>query len=406
MRIILLSLAILAIAPIHAQKKGGDIDANYRRSSLYKLMVDNPSRPYADIIKASFVNGPLQDKFNDHNLVLRTIATDNVEDPTQNIGTFIQTNHIARDIVAKWFNRSAKGGFNMELIQQRGNYAASAFDITKSKMTKRGPAALADAGEDLIKNTFILINDFKYVSKEEVAKKASGWLKVAGEIGESAGVKGANDIASTSSDALDVVGKGYVVKTTAYLFRLDWNEEVAAIFYNDFWADDKTITPERIKAFDESNIFNLVYVGSDVSFADLWSTKYTTKTEEQLIERATNKAVDAVIVELQKNHDEFKTKTPLFSGDPLTAKIGMKEGLTAKSKFDVMELQVDADGNSKYVDVGTIKVDDSHPIWDNRYGATDENPDNTATVDDRTYFKKVSGRDFYPGMLIVQKKGK
>jgi hypothetical protein len=404
MRIIYLCLAILAIAPVHAQKKAGDIDANYRRSSLYKLMVEDPTRPFADIIKTSFVNGPLQDKFNDHSLLIRTIPATAAKDEAENIGAFIQTNHIARDIVAKWFNRSAKGGFDMKLIQERGNYAASAFDITKSKMTKRGPAALADAGEELIKNTFILVNDFKYVSKEEVAKKTSSWLKVAGEIGESAGVKGANSIAATSSDALDVVGKGYVVKTTAHLFRLDWNEEVAAIFYNDFWGDDKTITPEKIKAFDESNVFNLVYVGSDVSYADLWSTKYTTKTEEQLIERATNKAVDAVIVELQKNHDEFKTKTPLFSAEPLSAKIGMKEGLTAKSKFDVMELQVDADGNSKYVDVGTIKVDDSQPIWDNRYGAADENPESTTV--DRTYFKKVSGKDFYPGMLIVQKKGK
>ena len=34
---------------------------------------------------------------------------------------------------------------------------------------------------------------------------------------------------------------------------------------------------------------------------------------------------------------------------------------------------------------------------------SEENPNST---DDKTYFKKVSGKDFYPGMLIVQKKGK
>jgi hypothetical protein len=32
--------------------------------------------------------------------------------------------------------------------------------------------------------------------------------------------------------------------------------------------------------------------------------------------------------------------------------------------------------------------------------------ENTTSTDDKTYFKKVSGKDFYPGMLIVQKKGK
>ena len=58
---------------------------------------------------------------------------------------------------------------------------------------------------------------------------------------------------------------------------------------------------------------------------------------------------------------------------------------------------------TKYVPVGVIRVDTSQPIWDNRYGADEENPNSTT---DRTYFKKVSGKDLYPGMLIVQKKGK
>jgi hypothetical protein len=58
---------------------------------------------------------------------------------------------------------------------------------------------------------------------------------------------------------------------------------------------------------------------------------------------------------------------------------------------------------TKYEVVGSIKVDTSYPIWDNRYGADEENQNSTV---DKTYFKKVSGKDFYPGMLIVQKKGK
>jgi len=130
---------------------------------------------------------------------------------------------------------------------------------------------------------------------------------------------------------------------------------------------------------------------------------FTKKTEEELIEKATIKAIDAVIVKLQKNHDEFKTKTPLYSGEPITAKIGLKEGLTEKSKFDVLEQRQDKNGKTEYVVVGSLKVDDSQPIWDNRYGADEENPNSTT---DRTFFKKTSGGTFYSGMLIVQKKGK
>jgi hypothetical protein len=402
-KIIFLCLSCIVLTQALAQKSAENLEVKYRRSSLYTLMIDDPTIPYANVIKESFEKGPLPQKFNDHNLGSRTIPATAAKDESENITNFLNTNNIARDIVAKWFNRSKNGDFNMELIKARGSYDATAMAISIADKSQIGRAMLADAGEELIKNTFVLINDYNYVSEEEVADKAKGWLKVAGNLAASAGVKNAAEISDASATGVGIAGKGYVVKTTAHLFRLVWNDEVAAVFYNDYWADNKTITPAKKKAFDESTIFKLEYIGSDVSSAILQSSIYTAKTNEQLIERATIKAVDAVIVKLQKNHDEFKTKTPLFSGEPITAKIGLKEGLSKDSRFDVLEQREDKDGKTEYVVVGSVKVDNDHPIWDNMYGANEENKDATT---DRTYFKKVSGRDFYPGMLIVQKKGK
>jgi len=393
--ILLITISTYSQSPIKETK--------YRRSSLYTLMIDDPTKPYASTIKESFEKGPLPDKFNDHNLSNRLIPTSNADDESANITAYLEANNVARDIVAKWFNRSAKGGFNMDLVKLRGSYNADALDISKAKSSQRGLAELADAGEELIKNTFILVNAYHYISKEEVAKKASGWLNGISSVAANAGYSGLSDATSLTSTAVTVAGKGYVVKTSAHLYRLVWDDETAANFYINYWADDATISPEKKKAFDEAKIFKMEYIGSDKSWADVQSSIFTTKTEEQLIEKATIKAVDAVIVELQKNHDEFKTKTPLFTTEPITAKIGLKEGLSTKSKFDVLEQQQDKNGKTEYVVVGSIKVDDSYPIWDNRYGADEENPNSTT---DRTYFKKVSGRDFYPGMLIVQKKGK
>ena len=234
----------------------------YRRSSLYTLMLDDPSRPYANVIKASFEKGPIPEKFNDHNLGARTMPAANVKDETENVSAFLEANNIARDIVAKWFNRSAKGGFNMDLIAKRGTYDASALDIAKAKATQRGVEALADAGEELIKNTFVLVNDFNYISKEEVAKKVNKWLDVV------ASATGSSDLVA-AQDGLSFLGKGYVVKTTAFLFRLKWDEETAAIFYNDYWADDATITPEKKKAFDESKIFKLELIGTGQMYKQL-----------------------------------------------------------------------------------------------------------------------------------------
>ncbi len=406
MKKITLLLVMLVGTAFTVTAQVADLEVKYRRSSLYTMMIHEPSRPYAEVIKNSFEKGPIPEKFNDHNLGVRVIQATDAKDESENITSYLNTNDVAKEMVAKWFNRSAKGGFNMDLIKKRGSYDASVLDITKAKASKRGLDMLADAGEELIKNTFILVNDFKYVSKEEVAKKASGLLSSLGSMASYAGVPAAdkiNTVTTLTAAGVTVAGKGYVVKTTAHLYRLDWNEEVANIFYNDYWTEDGKISPEKVKAFNESKIFKLIYIGSDVSWADVQSSVFTNKTEEQLIEKSTVKAVDAVIVKLQKKYDDFKTKTPLFTGEPITAKIGLKEGLTNKSVFNVLEQRMKEDGKTEYVVVGTIKVDSKYPIWDNRYDANEENPNQTA---DRTYFKKSSGKEFFPGMLIVQKKGK
>ena len=381
-------------------------DTKYRRSSLYTLMIEDPNAPYANFIKSSFEKGPIPEKFNDHNLGIRVIPTTDSKDESGNIAEFLNRNNIAKEVVAKWFNRSKKGGFNMDLIKSRGSYDASVLDISKAKLSKRGIEMLADAGEELIKNTFILVNDFQYVSKEEVAKKTSNFLSSLSTMASAAGIAGAdklNTVTTLTSAGVTVAGKGYVVKTTAHLFKLEWNDEIANKFYNEYWTEDGKIDPAKVKAFDNSDIFKMVYIGSDNSWADVQSSIFTKKTEEELIDKSTIKAVDAVIVKLQKNHEEFKTKTPLFTGEPITAKIGLKEGLTNKSVFNVLEQRMKEDGKTEYVVVGTVKVDKKFPIWDNRFGSDEENPNQTV---DRTYFKKSSGKDFYPVMLIGQKKGK
>ncbi len=399
-KIIFALIFLTNICTVVAQDSQEKFDSKYRRSSLYTVMIDKPDLPYATEIKKNFENSPIPDKFNDHNLGKRIynvneLPTDGSDSPVLNA--------IAKDVVAKWFNRSQSGAFSMNLVKERGSYDASALDIMTAKSSKRGMDFLADAGEDLIGKTFILINEFSYTDKAEVAEKASGWLKVAGALGDHIGVSGASTVTTLTASGAQVAGKGYIVKTNAHLYQLVWDEETAAVFYNDHWADEKTITADKKKAFDNSTIFKLKYVGTDTSWSDVQSSVFSSKSDEQLIERATVKAVDRVIVKLQKNHEQFKTKTPIYTAEPLTAKIGTKEGVTKKSTFDVLEQREDENGKTEYVVVGSVKVDTKYPIWDNAYGAGEENPESTV---DRTYFKKVKGKEFFPGMLLIQKRGK
>ena len=99
----------------------------------------------------------------------------------------------------------------------------------------------------------------------------------------------------------------------------------------------------------------------------------------------------------EKNFDVFKVKAPLLNISPITSQIGMKEGMTAKSRYEVLEVIEDERGHIEYKRVGVIKpVADK--IWDNRFMAVEEGAEN-ATLG-YTTFEKVSGGDFYSGMLI------
>jgi hypothetical protein len=126
------------------------------------------------------------------------------------------------------------------------------------------------------------------------------------------------------------------------------------------------------------------------------------RTEDQIIDLSVTRNIDNVYAKLQKKYDVFKTKVPLFSGSPLTAKIGMKEGLEGGEKFEVLEAIMDPKtGIIDYKKKGTIKVD-KKLIWDNRYvdvqTVSSEKEDKPAI--DVTTFE--GGDKFYSGMLIRQ----
>lgn len=379
----------------------------YRRSSLYPFMIVETNRKYSDVIQNVFLSSPVPDKFNNHIVSGQTIKNgiapglkkrkDKIISQSDNISRYLAQNHIAKQIVAKWFNRQPNGSFDMNLVASRGSYNATEMDVELAKSSKRGTALLADAGEELIGNTFIVVNDFDYVNKEEVAQKVNRGIRIVKSVAQLADV----DLeTSTLESTITTFGKGYVVRTTSYLYRLVWNDSIAGVFYDEYWIDKNNMDNSRKAAFDNSNIFRMELVGWEVAWADLQSTIYTKKTEEELIAIATMRAIDAVIAKLQRKYEVFRTKTPLYSVDPLAAKIGMKEGLEKGDRFEVLEQIMNKHGRTKYKRRGVIKVDKNH-IWDNRFEAGTGGDDaNDASKLGFTKFKG-SGK-YYPGMLIRQ----
>jgi hypothetical protein len=425
MRIILQKAVLIVLAlssNLFAQKSQQEI--KYKRSSLYTLMVSDDVAENSEVIETTFKSSLIPEKFNDHIIdarIIPKIDTTQIviiaeETPEKKgllskipkfgnknkgkdeklqiaIYNFLDSNSVAKAMVAKWFNRSDQGGFKMDLISDRGSYNASDLDIKISKNKERGSALLADAGEALINNTFVIVNDFRYTNKEEVAAQAKGILSTVSSYTANSDVSLAADATSAGAD---VFGKGYVVKTKAYLYKLVWNDEIAGIFYNDFWTEDNSIDIERKKAFEKTDIFKLELVGEETAWADVQSTVLTQKSNDDLIAMATIRAVDNVIAKLQRKYEVFRTKSPLLSGDPLAAKIGLKEGLEKGDKYEVLEQVLNKNGLTEYKRVGVIKVDKDH-IWDNRFMAEEET---TSDIKYTTF--SGSKNKYYAGMLIRQ----
>lgn len=399
LRNITIGLAVSIAMSIHAQ----ETDGNYRRSSIYSVLVNHTDQQFASEIKEAFLQIPVPDKFNDHNLSVKVLnldkklsgASSDKENPV--ITEFLNNNKVASRLVGRWFNRDFfTGQCNMELVKERGLYNASEFDKQLATRSARGMAMLQDAGEDLIGNTFVLVNDIRYVDKNQGAKTASSILKIFGSIAAAATGTNIDDLTDNIGDMVETI-KGFKVKINTFLYKLDWTDDIATQFYQEQYG----VVPDPTKKanFEAARgSYKLKYVGKVESSGG--TTSFLGINEDQpvvMVRKACQRAIDENVVDLQRNYEEFRTKSPLVSVEPITAYVGMKEGVTSKSKFEVLEVVELENGKHKYNRVGVIQPIENL-IWDNRFMAVEEGAQG-ATLG-YTTFRKVSGKEFSKGMLI------
>lgn len=402
---ILIAAALMAASTnIYADNDNEGKELKYRRSSLYSLMVNHTDQNFAKEIREAFVQMPVPDKYNDHDLSVKVLNLDkklkdaSSDKENQDITVFLTNNNVGSRLVAKWFNRDCfTGACDMELIKERGLYNASKFDMMLAEKSERSKALIMDAGEDLIGNTFVLVNDIRYIDKSKGSKAVGGFLKILGAVAAAyTGNDNYTDIGNGLGDIAETF-KGFSVKINTFLYKLDWNDDVAMSFYKDQYSGNGNRTKKE--AFDNARgNYKLKYIGKQESSGS--TTSFIGIKEDEpivMVRKACQRALDENVANLQKNFEEFKAKTPLVTTDPITAYIGLKEGVSEKSKYEVLEAIEDEHGKISYKRVGVIKPVPSL-IWDNRYMAEEECAPNSTLG--ATTFKKVSGGDFYQGMLI------
>ena len=393
----------VSVMASYAQTDDNDI-MNYRRSSLYSLMINHTDQQFAGEIKEAFLQIPVPDKFNNHDLSVKVLNLDkklegaksDKENPV--ISEFLKNNNVASRLVARWFNRDMyTGNCNMDLVKERGLYNATEFDLQLAKHSARGMAMLQDAGEELIGNTFVVVNDIRYIDKNKGAKTAGLFLRALGQVAAAAtGNNNFGDLGNSLGDITETL-KGFTVKINTFLYRLEWDKDKADNFYRNQYGVDND--EEKKENFDKNRgCYSLKYVGKVESKGGTSSFLGIKEDEPvMMVRKACQRAIDENVADLQRSYEEFRAKTPLVTVDPLTAYIGKKEGITSESRFEVLEVVEMEDGTHKYNKVGEIQPVEGQ-IWDNRFMAEEEGAAGSNLK--YTTFRTVSGKDFAKGMLI------
>lgn len=370
-------------------------DFKYRRSSLHRVLINSKSMPDRDKILDYYFNAPFPDKYNDHTIDTKLIDVNMVSGAGKKMGVSnsiknafdildeLDKQKVAHKLVAKWFNRKQDGSFDIKLIAERGYYNATQMEASIAAGTVRGITSLADAGEELIKNTFVVVSQLEFTENSNA-------------LGDIINIVSLDESTNKSLSLIAKSVQGYYVGAPTYLFQLQWNDDIANEFYETLWVDANNPDEVRANAFWDSYLFSMKLVGVQTDRTLVAGLQENTDT---YIKQATIRTLDKVYAKLQKNYSVFKPRVPLLSIDPFTAEIGMKEGLVGNEKFEVLEQQVDKKtGLTVYVNKGTLSVD-KNKIWDNRYSVVDSGLQNRTT--DVTHFTGKVKKP-YPGMLLKQ----
>lgn len=367
----------------------------FDRPSLCLMMIAHPEQAFGKEIEIVFREMDMPERFNDHSLGVRVVKfpSDDPDKTVDNILGFANHAQLAKKMVAKWFSRDKQSGtFSTDYLINRGYYNATKQEVIISQGTIRGWALLGDAGEKLVNRTFLVMCDYTYNRAYSSRDNSENKQKLSNtklDMDDANAVDEFNNHLYQRDNRL----RNFDITCTSYLFQLQWTDSVANIFYLNHYTE--TPDPMKENAFNHDHTtYALSYLGSCTDSESV-TNENGQYNNQQLIKKACIRLRDKNLSTLQHAHPEFRIKAPLVGVDPIKAYIGRKEDVKPESRYEALELQVKKDGTYDYKRIGVIQPI-SDKIWDNRYMATDD----IISDLDATYFKKISGGEFYPGLLI------
>lgn len=368
--------------------KIGSVGTTYDRNAITVMVLDSKNKYAADLKNGSSeINVP--GKYDNNMLDARNLSASSNSTRIQNA---LINNKIPNDIVAKWFARDSETGkLNMSVVHERGLYNATDDDVMRASGSKIGLAKLKDAGELLLKHSYILVIELKDIeSMEEKYDRQDKKLKALAE--------------QLDKDFEPVKRRknGWVGDAKTYLYRLDFNDSIMNYIYNELWIyddDDEKAASKKKALFSQVNL-PITFVLSTEGNAD--GSQYnkgeilappTQLNRQQLFGKLINTGLTTTLYEIERKVEEFRVKTPLYGTHPLKAKIGKKEGVKTEQRYFVYEFEQNRNGKTKANRKGVVRA---KTVIDNR---------NVATGNSQLYttFYQTAGFKLMDGMMLQQR---
>ncbi len=376
------------------------------------ILMDIPGVSYLGELKDEFIKARVPDKFNDNRIATQVIQGPYTPIPmykddgtltqstifgqssetafdrqnAKSISRILDETHVPNLIIANTYKRNPDGTFSMELVQQRGLMNATDDQIKMANASKRGLDAVKDAGEALIKKSYIIVFEYSDILKVQNLSGAKY-----------------QSVSNTYKDK-----NGFICQTRAYVYLLDFNDSISSIFYNKLWTQDSD--PANVKAekrvmFDNFK-FPVKYIGtfynpliSAVQSNPVKNSYFSAsqKSETELLAELVQNGIDATTFSVEKKLADFQVKSPIAMVHPLRTKVGLKEGLRIDQRFFAYESVQKKDGTVKWKKRGVVRV--ACKINDNQHVAT-----GYTAAEDMTKLYQVGGRKLDVGYYLREKK--
>lgn len=366
-----------------AKKSKNFVSSEYNRNSISLLGVDFKenlsTRIYNHFKKLEvpdkFYENPLQTE-----IIYPSVARDEVSDLLNQLNQaelneWLDQNKIGQQILSKWFNRQSDGSFNVDILKKRGLFNANDNEFIIASASKRGESSLMDMGLQLVNQSYLIVFDFynlmtmnQYYDKNET---------------------------ETENRVLN----GFRGSLNSYLFKLDFNDSVAAVFFQDYWVSGNESDKEsRIAAFENAKF---PFVALTKQHNVVSSTQYnpgqklapkTQKSEDELLDGMAKTSLESVITGIENRNEAFRVKAMVSDVKPISAKIGKKEGLKFDQRYFVYENRERRNGKLYSKRIGVVK---SMKVVDNRNITTGQ-------TDASEFYQIAGGRVDNYGMFLEQ----